>query len=246
MCTGYFFRISLTAIFISACRFSGSAQDRDTLPDAKHAAINFPYPMYRDKWRTSLGVSFLFTPEDITEEVQIAVPAIDFRALRKISDHLVAEGRINAQVVQNQLIMGLNYVAPISNHFYFSVGAGAGFWFGFINFQGFDSKGSGWLGYPNASFGWRSNRNLLVTLRAQSTINLYYKAYNGKVETSAQKWFYNGETYTISLEQAFYKKHHLTLSFSAINNYFFWQTWVLFYQVDRKIYYPQVTVGFIL
>src|ERR1700712_1549084 len=97
MCNRQPYTYFLAACFLLAFLPQGMAQDRDSLPESKHAAISFPYPMYREKWRSSLGVSFLVTPEDITEEVQVPVPAVDFRVLRKISDHLVAEGRINAQ-----------------------------------------------------------------------------------------------------------------------------------------------------
>jgi len=223
-----------------------TAKAQDTLPEAKHAAIIFPYPMYTEKWRTSIGFTLLTTPEDITEEVRVRVPAIDFRVLRRINDHFIAEGRINAQVLQNQLLAGLRWSQPLSDNLYFAAGAHAGYWFGFLSTAGFNSRGSGWLAYPHILLGYKTKRNLLITVSAQSSINLAYSAYNGNAKTSEEKIFYNGETFTISLEQPFYHHKHLTLAFSAINNYFYWQTWSLFYRVNRKVFYPQITVGFIL
>ena len=226
--------------------FVSGVKGQDSLPEPKHAAIVFPYPMYKEKWRASVGISMLTTPEDITEEVRIRVPAIDFRVLRRINNHFIAEGRINAQILQNQLLLGFRWLLPVSDRFFLSAGNDVGYWFGFLTVEGFNSKGSGWLTYPNVSVGWRTPGNLLITLRAQSSVNIYYKAYNGNEEASLGKSFYNGETFSIALEQAFYHHKHLTLAFSAINNYFYWQTWPLFYRVNRKIFYPQVSVGFIL
>ena len=67
---------------------------QDTSFHAKHAAILFPYPMYEEKWRSSIGFNLLTTPEDITEEVRIRVPSIDWHVLRRINDYVVINGRL--------------------------------------------------------------------------------------------------------------------------------------------------------
>ncbi|MEO5683951.1 MAG: hypothetical protein ABIQ88_15020 [Chitinophagaceae bacterium] len=236
----------LTLLLTILLRFFSPVNAQDSLPESKHAAIVFPYPMYTEKWRSSIGITLLTTPEDITEEVRIRVPAIEYRVLRRISNHLIAEGRISAQVLQNQLQLGVRYVVPLSDKLFLSAGNDVGYWFGFLKTEGFNSRGSGWLTYPNVSLGYRPGKDMLITVRAQSSVNLGYTAYNGNEKTSEGKVFYNGETFTIALEQPFYHHKHLTLAFSAINNYFYWQTWSLFYRVNRKIFYPQVTVAFIL
>lgn len=238
------YRPAFLCILLIGRFFTVKAQD--TLPEPKHAAIIFPYPMYTEKWRSSIGITLLTTPEDITEEVRVRVPAIDFRVLRRINDHFMAEGRINAQILQNQLLAGFRWVQPLSSQFYFGAGANAGYWFGFLTTSGFNSRGSGWLAYPHVSFGYRTKRNLLITASAQASINLGYRAYNGNVKSAEEKVFYNGETFTIALEQPFYHHKHLTLAFSGITNFYYWQTWSLFYRVNRKVFYPQITVGFIL
>jgi len=240
------FTIMLVFMSMFEVSFFSALHAQDSLPESKHAAIIFPYPMYNEKWRSSIGFTLLTTPEDITEETRLRVPAIDFRVLRRITNRFIAEGRINAQVLQNQFVAGLHYIVPLSDKLFFSAGDDVGYWFGFLTVEGFDSRGSGWLTYPNISLGYKTKRNLLITLRAQSSVNLGYRAYNGKEKTSEGKIFYNGETFTIAIEQPFYHHKHLSLAFSGINNYFYWQTWSLFYRVNRKVFYPQVTVGFIL
>lgn len=202
--------------------------------------------MYAEKWRASIGFNLLTTPEDITEEVRIRVPTLDLHILRRMNDHFILDGRLLFQALQNHLSAGIHWMKPLGKNFYFTAGDDIGYWFGFLKISGFNSKASGWLNYPNVSIGYRTKKDLLITFKAQASFNLYYKAANGSEVYSSTDRFYNGETFTLALEQPFYNKKHLTLAFSAINNNFYWQTWSLFYKTDRKIFYPQITVGFIL
>jgi len=219
---------------------------QDTSFHAKHAAILFPYPMYEEKWRSSIGFNLLTTPEDITEEVRIRVPTIDWHVLRRINDHVVINGRLLFQLLQNHISTGVHWTRPINKDMYFAAGNDIGYWFGILKISGFNSKGSGWLTYPNVSIGYKTKKYLLITFKAQVSFNLFYRAANGEQVYTSKDRFYNGETFTLSIEQPFYNKKHLTLAFSAINNNFYWQTWSLFYKTDRKVFYPQITVGFIL
>jgi len=227
--------------------FSPAAtQAQDSSFKAKHAAILFPYPMYAEKWRSSIGFTLFTTPEDITEEMRIRVPCGDYHVMRRINDQFSIDGRLMFQVLQNHLSAGIRWGKPLGRNVYFNVGNDLGYWFGFLKVGGFDSKASGWFNYPNMSVGYKTNKDLLITFKAQVSVNLFYKAQNGESKFSTVESQYNGETFTISLEQPFYNKKHLTLALSAINNYFYWQTWALFYKTDRKVFYPQITVGFIL
>ncbi len=223
-----------------------TATAQDTAFRPKHAAIFFPYPMYKEKWRSSIGFTLLTTPEDITEELRMRVPCGDFRVLRRINDHFMADGRVMFQFIQNHISAGLHYMMPINDKLYFSTGDDIGFWFGFLNLNGFNSKASGWMNYSNISIGYKTNKNLLITLKAQVSVNLYYEAVNGDNKFTSGNNYYNGETFTLALEQPFFDNKHLTLAFSTINNYFYWQTWSLYYKTNRKVFYPQITVGFIL
>ena len=223
-----------------------SAIARDTAFNAKHAAIIFPYPMYKEKWRSSIGLTLLTTPEEITEELRQRIPCGEFHLLRRINNHLNLTGKISFQVLQNHIAAGFRYVKPINDKFYFSVGDDIGYWFGFLRIDGFKSRASGLLNYPNASLGYKTAKDLLITLKAQASVNLHYEAAIGENQYASGNIFYNGEAITLALEQPFYNQRHLTLAFSAINNFFYWQTWALFYKTKRKVFYPQITVGFIL
>jgi hypothetical protein len=233
-------------LLLAAVMLSTAAKAQDSSFQPKHAAIFFPYPMYKEKWRSSIGFTLMTTPEDITEEVRLRIPCGDYRLLRKISNHLLLDNRLWFQVLQNHFSTGIRYSAPLTHNLYFSAGDDIGYWFGFLKLSGFNSRASGWLNYSTVSLGYKTKKDLLITLKAQVSVNLRYQAVNGEDKFSSAKSYYNGETFTLALEQPFYNKKHLTLALSAINNYFYWQTWALFYKTNRKVFYPQVTVGFIL
>ncbi len=235
---------ALIVAIMLLCHFAASAQD--TTFKSRHAAIFFPYPMYVEKWRASIGFTLMTTPEDITEETRLRIPCGDFHVLRKLNTNFSLEGRLWFQVLQNHVSTGVRYSRPITNRLYMSAGNDMAFWFGFLKLSGFKSKASGWLNYSNIAVGYRTRKNLLITAKAEVAVNLYYEAKNGDEKFFSGNNFYNGETFTLALEQPFYNKKHLTLAISAINNYFYWQTWALFYKTNRKVFYPQVTVGFIL
>lgn len=236
----------LTLFILLGLSFIAPATAQDTSFYAKHAAILFPYPMYREKWRSSIGLTLLTTPQDITEEVRLRIPCGDFRLLRRVNDYFFIENRVMFQVLQNHLSTGLHFVLPVNKQIYLSAGDDLGYWFGYLKINSFNSQGSGWLNYPSVSAGWKTNNNLLVSVKAQVSFNLFYKAANGENKLSSSNSYYNGETFTVALEQPFYNKRHLILGLSAINNYFYWQTWSLFYKNKRKIFYPQITAALIL
>jgi len=236
----------LLLFFLIALTVCKPAASQDTAFRAKHAAIVFPYPMIYEKWRSSIGFTLLTTPEDITEEVRIRIPCGDFRVLRRISDRLELDGRVMFQILQNHFSLGARYVLPVSEKLFLSAGDDIGYWFGILKLSGFDSKASGWANYPNASVGYRTKKNLLITLAGQVSFNYNYQAANGQNKFSAKEFYYNGETFTLALEQPFVNKKHLTLAVSGIYNYFYWQTWSLYYRTNRKVFYPQVTVALIL
>ena len=237
-------------IFILVIIFGSSttAIAQDSIFRSKHAAIIFPYPMYKEKWRASIGFTLLALPEDITEETQLRLPCGDLHVLRRLNNQFILNMRVAFQFLQNHLSAGVSWVRPISHKLFFSVGDDVGYWFGFLEVQSlsFNSTGHGWLNYPNVSAGFKTKKNLLITLRGEAGVNLFYKSSVGDESFSSGEKFYNGESFTLAFEQPFYGKKHLTLAFSAINNYFYWQTWALFYKTDRKIFYPQITIGFIL
>ena len=57
---------------------------------------------------------------------------------------------------------------------------------------------------------------------------------------------FSGSAYTLALEQPFAGGRSMTLGFRAIYTDYYWQTWTLFENYDRNLFFPQIIVGLIL
>jgi hypothetical protein len=208
--------------------------------------VHFPYPLKKGIHRATMGVTFTTTPRDITEEIQINVPGGDFLVLRGLTDKLALTGRLTFQFLQNNASVGLRYSFPIKGRFYASVGTDAGAWFGFLRLSQFDSRGFGIQGIPNVAIGFRSSRDLLVTLRGEADLSFYYRSRVGQTISERGEALYNGYGATVTLEQAFFGRRHIAVGFRVLRTDFNWQFWSLYETFDRKITYPEAFVGFFL
>jgi hypothetical protein len=238
--------ISFIAYLISDICFSEKIFAQPVKEEARVRCIFFPSPMYDLSWQHSLGFITTTTPEDIAEEMRVRIPAIDYHVLRKISSGFNFDGRILFQLVQNHISGGIKYSRPLNNILYFSLGDDMAYWFGNLKGENFDTKGYGWINYPNASIGIRTDREIVITVKAEAVLNISNFFSVGGVEVEQETNFFNGFSGTLALEQPFFGRTHVTLGFTAKYVNFFWQTWSLYETFDRNIFYPQITVGFIL
>jgi hypothetical protein len=207
--------------------------------------IFFPHPMHKN-WSVSIGLTAATLPYDITEEMHYRVPAGDLHILRKISSKLNVDGRISFQGLQNLVTIGPRWTTKLNNRFSVGIGDDVGYWFGFVNFAGFKSKGSGWQNYPHIDVGYRFNRQVLLSFRADAILNHNIKTYAGNEKVTTDYRMFSGSSYTIAVEQPFYGNKSLTLGFRAMYTDFFWQTWASFESFDRNIFIPQLIIGLIL
>jgi hypothetical protein len=185
-------------------------------------------------------------PYDITEELHFRVPAGDLHVLRKLSEKMNLDVRIAFQGLQNLVTIGPQYTTRLNDRLSLGVGDDIGYWFGAVNFAGFKSKGSGWQNYPHATIGYKFNKEVLLSLRAEGIMNFNIKTFAGdqKVTTDYRLW--SGSAFTVAVEQPFYGNKSITLGFRAMYTDFFWQTWAAFESFDRNIFFPTLIIGVIL
>jgi len=232
----------IACFFTLCCCHFLQAQD---VPVQQQKYMYFPYPI-QTKWRSSVGFSATTMPYEITEEVHFRVPTGDVHVLRKLNDKFYLDGRLYVQGLQNLISVGPRWATPLTNRLSLSAGNDFAFWFGFIHTEGIKTRGYGWQTYPNVSFGYRFNKAILLTLKAEAIMNLGITTYAGSVPVATDYRFFSGSSYTVALEQPFSGRTSLTLGFRAMYTNFFWQTWTLFEPFDRNLFFPQVIVGIIL
>lgn len=227
------------ALFISTHSF---AQD---VPINGQKRIFFPYPMDR-AWQLSVGLASTTMNQAITEEAHFRVPAADIHVLRKIAGKLYLDGRINSQVLQNLVTLGPRWATKLGNRISMALGNDVGYWQGNINIAGIRTRGHGFQNNPSLAFGYRFNKQVLLTLRAESLMNFGVQTYAGETKVESNYRLFSGSAYSVILEQPFAGRKSMTLGFRAIFTDYQWQTWTLFENYDRNLFFPQIIVGIIL
>ena len=206
--------------------------------------LYFPHPM-TERWHSSVGYTFTDLPRDVTEEVQLRAPVIDVHFLRRLARNAQLDIRVKSQILQNHLSAGPRFTKIINNRLSVSIGDDFAWWFGILMVSDFRTKANGFLNYPNASLGLKLRKNLLFTLKGEGLITLTENYTVGRSNLERAKASWDGYALGLFLEQPFYKRMSVTLGFKAQYSNFFWQTWPLFETFDRKIFYPEILVGFI-
>jgi hypothetical protein len=224
-------------------RVSAAAQDTSVVVDP---GMFFPSAENEHRWNLSVGFVTFTTPQDLTGEVRVRVPAGDVHAIHWIGHGLSLDGRLLFQVVQNQLSIGIRWATRIDPVFSLGIGDDQAYWRGNLPVQGFAVQASGWMNYPSLSLGFRSRRDLLFTLKGEGLITTD-RAYliEGKPSGFETDRF-SGYAFSLYMEQPFFKKKYITLGFTLANTRFLWTTWSLFQSFERHVLYPQITTALVL
>lgn len=219
-----------------------SAQD---VPIDEQKFIYFPHPLNAPN-RWSVGVTSTVMPREITEEMHFRIPAIDIRYLKKLTGNVDVDTRLMMQVLQNMLSVGPKWSGRLTDRISMSLGSNLGFFFGRINVQNINTQGYGFQNFPFVAVGFRFNKQLLVSARAEQIMTFGVHAKAGNVDVKSDYRLWSGSAYTIAFEQPFAGNKSVTLGFRALYTDYYWQTWTLFENYDRNLFFPQLIIGLIL
>jgi hypothetical protein len=234
------FWVMLLVLFSS---LSCLSQEEDPMRARKR--IFFPHPMQK-QWQVSIGVVATTMAQEITEELRFRVPAIDLHILKKLGKKWYLDTRINSQIFQNQVTIGPHWNKKLTRNFSIGLGNEFGYWIGFMNLAGYKTRGMGWSNTPSISFGYHFSKGSLLTFRAESLMSLGKDTYAGETRISRDNAVMNGSAFSVFFEQPFFADKSVTLGFRAIYTNFLWQTWALFQNYERNLFYPQIIIGIIL
>lgn len=229
-------------LILSIIHLNSMAQD-DPMKDLKR--MFFPYPMHKN-WQVSIGIVSTTMTHEVTEELRYRVPALDLHVIKKLGRQWLLDARLNSQAFQNQITLGPHWNKKLGEHLSMGIGNELGFWIGFMNLAGYKTKGMGWSNTPSISFGYRFEKGSLLTVRAESLMSLGKNTYAGNTRISRDNKIFNGSAYSVFFEQPFFAEKSVTLGFRAIYTNFLWQTWALFENYERNLFYPQIIIGVIL
>lgn len=210
-------------------------------------SVYFPQSPPPGKWRRAIGAVFTTTPPALTEEVRVSVPAFDYTIQRAVGKHVYLIGRIQTQIVQSNLGVGIRWATPLTDRLAVGAGYDVHGWFGALKVKDvFNSQAYGAQTVPNVSVGYRLTRDLQLTVKSEALIDLYYRSQVGSLAVEYNQREVNGVAFTFVLEQPFYNKTHVAVGFRAAYSNFNWQLWSLYDTFDRNLFYPQLIFNFIL
>lgn len=220
---------------------------RYVTPETRQPAIYFPQAPLPGKTRKSIGLVFTTTPPELTEEVRVSVPAIDFNIQHGITKHLYLNGRVQTQFVQSNIGLGLRWSSQLTERLFIAPGIDATGWFGALLIKDvFNSQAYGAQAFPSLSVGYRFTRDVQITVKPEVIMDLYYRSQVGNLAVVYDRQRINGYAFTVMLEQPLYHKQHVLVGFRAAYSNFNWQLWSLYDTFDRNLFYPQLLFGFIL
>lgn len=232
---------------VSSVAFAQGGREPFKQPGEWQPGVYFPQAPRPGEWRRSLGLIFTTTPAELTEEVRVRVPAIDFNLQKGLSKRLFAIGRLQTQLVQSNLMLGLRWATPLNDRLFLSVGDDMSGWFGALRVKDvFSSQAYGLQNFPNVSLGYRLTKDLQLTVKGEALLDVYYRSTVGSLAIVDNTLRSNGVAASFVLEQPFYGRRHVSLGFRATYSNFNWQFWSLYDTFDRNLFYPQVIFGFIL
>lgn len=209
--------------------------------------IYFPQAPLPHTWRKSIGAVFTTTPPELTEEIRVSVPAIDVHLQRGLTKKLFIVSRLQTQIVQSNLGIGLRWATPLTDRLFFSAGYDVTGWVGSLDIKDvFDTRAYGFQSFPNVSLGYKLTRDLRLTARGEAIIDIYYRSQVGSIDVVYDRRTINGFAFAFILEQPLYHQRQVSVGFRAAYSNFNWQLWSLFDTFDRNLLYPQLIFGFIL
>ncbi len=208
--------------------------------------IRYPAFLQSGESRFALGVSFIGMPAEIVQEAaSIHWPLIGFNVKVGLPSHFVLNGEVSTEVLTNHIEAGGAYTFRLNPNLHADIGIGLGYFFGQLHQFGFKDKAHGWFTYPQASLGYNFGR-LALTGQVKAHIVNSLHVENGEAGIDGSQNFFDGWSWRITLEQLFWKKTTVGLSFQMNRLKFYYPQWMLFPTYDRYFWMPEAMIRFSL
>lgn len=237
------------AILVGFGLSAGTLAAQDSAPAATVAfpeTIRYPAFLRPGEARFALGVSFIGMPAEIVQEAaSIRWPLFGFTAKVGLPSHFVFNGEVSTEVLTNHLEAGGSYAFQLNPKLHADAGVGVAYFFGQLNQFGFKDKAHGWFIYPQASLGYDFGK-LVLTGQVKAHVISSLHVQNGEAGIDNTQNFFDGWSWRVTLEQLFWKKTTVGLSFQMNRLKFYYPQWMLFPTYDRYFWMPEAMIRFSL
>ncbi len=204
------------------------------------------HPEPKAAWSSdaSVGLRVLAVPRDIAEEELNRAPALDFQLVIGLPLQLSLASAAEFQFVTNHFRGGLRFSHCVED-ICLSIGDDVGFWFGFVDFEGFDNSMRGWMNFPNATLGY-SLSDVRLSLRGELIYTISQRSFAGENEIASSKTAPVGGALSFILEQPLLHDMHVVLGIRLSLTEFHHQTWFAFSAFKRKLLYSELLFAVLL
>jgi len=231
--------IPISIIFLLIAASISSGQN-------KPSTLDFPDPMTTYDYRLSLGYSAIKMPYDIAlEGATIDWPLIKFTGVMGLPANFLLDGEISTEVVTNHFEFGARWVYEFNDKLHADVGYGIAYLYGQLKEAGYDTKISGWYSYPTIAIGYDFGP-LTLTLRGTLSFINSLQSTSGSLETDFAVARSNGFSYSITIEQRFWRNTTVLIGFQLNYLKMYYPQWPLFPAFDRHYWIPEFQLRFTL
>ena len=233
---------SIILFFTFLIIFSSSLFAQDNKPKT----LDYPDPMTPYDFRLSLGYSAIKMPYDIAlEGATMKWPLIKFNAVMGLPENFLADGEIATEILTNQFKLGGRWVYKFDDQLHGDVGYALAFLYGQLKEAGYDTKISGWYSYPTIAIGY-DFEVLTLTLRGTMSFINSLQSKSGSLETDFAVARNNGFSYSITMEQRFWKNTTVLIGFQMNYLKMYYPQWPLFPAINRYYWIPEFQLRFTL
>jgi len=185
-------------------------------------------------------------PYDIAlEGATINWPLIKFNAVMGLPENFLLDGEIATEVITNQFKLGGRWVYLFNDNLHADVGYGLAFLYGQLKQVGYNTTISGWNSYPTLAMGYDFG-SMTITLRGTMSFINSLQTKSGTLETDFAIARNNGFSYSITMEQRFYKNTTILIGFQMNYLKMYYPQWPLFPAIDRYFWIPEIQIRFTL
>ena len=127
----------------------------------------------------------------------------------------------------------------------FGVRTDAAAWFGFVDLEGFDNRGNGWMAYPGVDVGYDFG-DVRLTAGTEALFLLARRSFAGDLEVASTKNRIAGVAVILALEQPLWPGSQTALGVRLAWTKFHYQTWFAFSTFDRPLLFSELFFGVLL
>lgn len=193
---------------------------------------------------TAVGLRVLTVPRDIAEEEINKAPSLDLSFVLALPVAMDLRTSATVQYLTNEFRIGPRWSVAIGS-LRMGIANDVSYWFGFMDFEGFDNHMRGMIDYPSMDISFHLD-DIAASLRLEGIYVLNQRSFAGELEVGSGKNIHAGWAVTAMLEQPFIGRTPVYLGARIAFSEFHPQTWFAFSTFKRKLLYSELLVGVLL